>query len=238
MILRFLPTITLLMIGLTANAQSTLSTISPASATEQYATYNGLMERDVAWKKKVFRDADLSDNNNRPLFMNGNGDDHCALAGILVDGVRNGKIKAYSPKTENFNYTLTADEVNDILKNATEAGNLVSADKISRFRIKEDWLFVDKDKPGHMEVRILGLAPCASTVADDGTATIKPLFWIYYPDAKAYLAAHQMATTSKDVQPVSWDDMITGRKFSSKIISVGNASERRAVPPDADKLIK
>jgi hypothetical protein len=83
--------------------------------------------------------------------------------------------------------------------------------------IKEDWLFT-KAK-GEMTVRIMGIAPAKEITDADGIKTTQPLFWIYYPDCRNFLAQFNtqfnLAGNSNN-----WSAYLDGRQFKSKIEKV------------------
>jgi len=166
-----------------------------------------IKEKDVLWKKRVWREIDSLQNN--ALVPQGN-----RLINVLIEGINSGKIKAYSANDDRFSKELTKEEFSAILASQSNIGN------VNKFSIKEDWIFV-KDT-GKMYVRILGIAPVQEIPAATGTTPTKqPLFWIYYPKSRDFLAQHQVQGIELSAT-YNWDEFFESRKFSSKIVRVSN----------------
>jgi len=176
-------------------------------------------EKDIAWKKRVWRQIDANDVANSVLMPSGKPNSN-QLTNVLVAGAMGGSIKAYSAADDQFTAVLTKDELSAVL---SAAG--FNPDKIFKYQIKEDWLFVKKgNDAGKMTVRIVGLAPVAAITNGDGTTTEKPLFWIYFPDSRDFLAQHQISSNSTE----TWLSYFENRQFKSKIDKVGNQSKNGA----------
>jgi hypothetical protein len=58
-------------------------------------------------------------------------------------------------------------------------------------------------------VRILGVAPVVSDGA--GKTTEQPLFWIYYPDSRSYLAEHPVMGAN------GWYDILENQAFTATV---------------------
>ena len=80
-----------------------------------------------------------------------------------------------------------------------------------------------------MKVRILGIAPMIVEV-DNVTLMEyppRPLFWIYFPDARQYLSKFKVFNEDNIASPISWDDLFEMRKFQSYIIKRSNVNNFR-----------
>lgn len=75
-------------------------------------------------------------------------------------------------------------------------------------------------------VRIVAMAPVIEPV-DGGDS--KPAFWVYYPDARAYLAQQRIARPGNG--PENFDEVFEGRFFSSKIDKTSEAMAPPAKDP-------
>ena len=104
--------------------------------------------------------------------------------------------------------------------------NEINTNDIKRFRIKEIWYF--DEATSTMQVRIIGIAPIIDILNDLGQYLgEKPLFWVYYPHAREYFARHKVYIAGNDANPLSWDDYLTMRFFSSYIYKESNVDDMK-----------
>src|SRR5258708_17358354 len=82
-----------------------------------------------------------------------------------------------------------------------------------------------------MDVRIIGIAPLIYDVDQSGNVREgnikKPLFWIYYPEARKTLANAETFNRENDAERRSFDDIFQKRMFSSFIYKESNVYDRR-----------
>ncbi|MDR1199685.1 MAG: gliding motility protein GldN [Prevotellaceae bacterium] len=208
-------------------------------------------EADVVWQRKIWRAVELSEKINHPLyFPTIETNVHKSFIQTLIDGIEKGEIVAYN---EEYTDTLTMKDireqfdaqdreyVDEKLDGSGDTtifvkGNFNWGD-VKELLITEEWFF-DK-RYSQMFVRIVGICPVrvfqrAITTADgDEERTSeyskKQLFWIYYPDARKYLAKTVCYTSKNEAAPMSYDDVFQRRKFSSRIISEGLSMNNRHV---------
>jgi gliding motility associated protien GldN len=168
-----------------------------------------LREADVFWSKRVWRVIDLKEKANLPLrYPIGKIKDRKSFINVIMDAVVEGSLTAYKPSDDEFTFPMTKTEV-DGIGNAgkdtimvpspdppydpvpTEIVKEFSRDKVISYRIKEDWFF-DKQR-SVLDVRIIGIAPMVYDEDEQGNiregAMKKPLFWIYYPEARKIFAS-------------------------------------------------
>jgi len=197
--------------------------------------YEHIREADVPWAKKVWRIIETREKVNipfrnpvRPFFS------------IMVDKINDGKIKAF--KEDNFKEIMTTEDVNkqifridtvpsfdpDTYEETIEVvKNEINADDIKRYRIKEIWYF-DKEE-SLLKVRILGISPLLE-VMDDATGELKyeiPMFWVYYPELREFIAGEAVPNDHNDMYPMTWYDLFENRMFSSYIMKVNNVLDLR-----------
>ncbi|MGZ4049029.1 MAG: type IX secretion system ring subunit PorN/GldN, partial [Bacteroidia bacterium] len=55
---------------------------------------------------------------------------------------------------------------------------------------------------------------------------VKPLFWIYFPDARPYLAKAAVFNRHNDAERMSYDELFTKRMFSSYVYKESNVYNR------------
>lgn len=205
--------------------------------------YDTPREGDVFWKKRVWRLIDVREKMNlhfayekRPLVQ--------ILLDIITKGVEDPDnpmppLRAFADeefKTELDTATLysklyridtvevTDPETFEVSRKVVK--NDFNPKEIERYRIKEIYYF-DKEA-SVMKVRILGIAPISQVKTSDGTTIGEaPLFWIYYPEAREYLAREQMFNENNDASTLSWEDALEQRFFSSYIYKASNVRDNR-----------
>ncbi|MDR2651487.1 MAG: gliding motility protein GldN [Prevotellaceae bacterium] len=208
-------------------------------------------EADIVWQRKIWRAVELSEKINHPLyFPTIEATTYKSFIQTLIEGIEKGEIIAYN---EDYTDTLTMKDIREQFdaqdRQYTDEKLDGSGDTtifvkgsfnwsdVKELLITEEWFF-DK-RYSQMFVRIVGICPVrvfqrAITTADgDEERTSeyskKQLFWIYYPDARNYLAKTICYTTKNEASPMSYDDVFQRRKFSSRIISEGLAMNNRHV---------
>ena len=103
----------------------------------------------------------------------------------------------------------------------------VSSDMISAYNIKEDWFF-DKQR-SVLDVRIIGMCP-VQEVFDGQTGDYKgekPLFWIYFPEARHIFANEVVFNRYSDSEKRTLEDIFWKRSFSSYIYKTSNVYDRQ-----------
>jgi gliding motility associated protien GldN len=97
---------------------------------------------------------------------------------------------------------------------------------VKKLRIKEDWFF-DKQR-SMLEVRIIGICPVVDVFNDDGSYRgQKPLFWIYFPEARTLFAKAEVFNRFNGAARLTYDDFFWKRMFSSYIYKVDNQYDRK-----------
>ncbi|MCX6295458.1 MAG: gliding motility protein GldN, partial [Bacteroidetes bacterium] len=101
----------------------------------------------------------------------------------------------------------------------------IKAANIRQYWIKEDWFF-DKQR-SVMEARIIGICPLAEKVSETGDVIgVKPLFWIYFPEARPYLAKAAVFNRHNDAERMSYDELFVKRMFASYVYKESNVYNR------------
>jgi len=202
-------------------------------------TWQPVREADIMWKKRVWREIDTREKQN--VAFRFAGDENSGggfFIEILIDAIQKGKIKAYSNFDDRFTTALTKDQLIEMITGKTDttwaedpttnqkvmkvSHRDFNPDAITKFRIKEDWIF-DRNL-GRMVTRIVGLAPYKD-IYDPETGNYRasqPMFWLFYPEIRTTLAQYEVFNPENDVARITWDDFFEGRFFSSRIIKVTN----------------
>jgi gliding motility associated protien GldN len=208
-------------------------------------------ESDVVWQRKILRAVELSEKINHPLyFPTIETTTSKSFIQTLIEGIEKGEIVAYN---EDYTDTLTMKDireqfdaqdreyVDEKLDGSGDTTIFVKGSfswaEVKELLVTEEWFF-DK-RYSQMFVRIVGVCPVrvfqrGITTADGDEEKTneyskKQLFWIYYPDARKYLAKTICYTSKNEAAPMSYDDVFQRRKFSSRIISEGLSMNNRHV---------
>ena len=182
-----------------ASAQTRVAGLAPLPTgcvlpqVAQPQPWHFISESDISKKIRAWRDIDSNDPQNKLLAANSQ------LASILVNGFFSGAYKAYSAVDDRFTTQLSRQDIINLLTAGSGGFNPAN---VTKYRIKEDWIYISST--GSMEVRIVGLAPLITIKNVDGSAQDKPAFWVYYPDARNYLAQNKVISKEKPYI-LNWD---------------------------------
>lgn len=198
--------------------------------------YDHVREADILWQRKIWRVIDTREKMNKPFAY-----PERPFFTILLDAAINGDITVYSPEDDKFTVPLTQEEVEgkasridtvvtfDIEtyeEKITVTRNDINPEDIKRFRVKEVW-FIDEES-SEMRVRILGIAPIKDVLNEDGSfAYEEAMFWVYYPHARELLGREKAFNPGNGASPLSWEDMLEFRYFSSYIYKKENEFNER-----------
>lgn len=188
---------------------------------------------DLLWQKRVWREINALEKQNALLMYAG--DEHTGggmLIEVLIDAINRGKLVAYNTVDDRYTTPMTKKELHDLMYpsadtivvidvDGTEVVQVVERDfkpeTITRYRIKEDWLF-DRNT-GQVIVRISGLAPVRDVYDENNQYRgSQAMFWVYYPDARSLLTNGEPLSSHQDMVRTTWDNYFEGRRFSSRII--------------------
>jgi len=198
--------------------------------------YAPVQERDILWEKRVWRVLDLRQKMNQQFTA-----PESQFCEILINGIKEGKLNAFSPEDEKFSFPLPFDELLNTVEKIdsveiVDPETFISSwevvreslnpQDIKKIRIKEIW-YVDS-KTSQLKVRILGIAPVLEVFDDFGNVLYeKPLFWIHYSSSRAFLAQHQVVQQGNARPTISWEDQLERRFFASTIYKVSNIHDER-----------
>lgn len=202
-------------------------------------------EADLMWSKRVWRVIDLREKMNLPLYYP-NEPTVClmSLFDVFKKALLTGELKAYANPIfdDEFTKVMSVDEIQKLFVswdstaqsedinnpgqyNNTPQKTEITSASVQQYWIKEDWFF-DKQR-SVMESRIIGICPLIGKQAESGEVIgVKPLFWIYFPDARPYLAKAASFNSHNDAQRMSYDELFAKRKFSSYVYKESNVYNR------------
>ena len=211
------------------------------SVNRRLIPYTFLREADVAYKKRIWRDIDLRDKINLPLYYPLNyesSETRISLFQVLKRYAISGQIIAFSD--EQFLIPLQISDVktkfskcdsieessfdangNEIITKVWNCDSLSILRNILKYRLKEDWFF-DKQR-SVLDVRILGIQ--ANLYVED-KETFKDLFWVYYPACRPFFAKHEVFNPKNPAENRTFEDIFWKRQFNSTIVKEENVYDR------------
>lgn len=207
-----------------------------------------LREADVMWSKTVWEVIDLTQKINLPLRYPRPNDtkDRKSLIETLMESVKEGTLTAYSTVDDEFTLQMTTEQFNKIGGAGLDTIQIINPDppydshdsavvkefnrdKVIAYRLKEVWFF-DKQR-SVMECRIVGIAPLIFDEDEYGNiregGTKKPIFWVYFPEARKILANTECFNRFNDSERRTFDDIFQKRMFNSYIVKESNVYNRR-----------
>jgi len=198
--------------------------------------YENIREDDAVYKVRVWREIDAREKQNLTFRYSANEDNgNQRFIAILLRSIQNGDLTAFSGDDDRFTKPITALDAmnafgtgNDTVPVTDRDGNTVSyqvrpkaidPDSIYKFQVKEEWIF-DKES-SRLFVRILGIAPVIPFRLSTGEMlpdSYRPVWWVYYPDARPVLAKAEVYNAKNFAARMSWEDLFETRMFSSYIV--------------------
>ena len=237
-------------IQLPAPAQNVLdgAYVPETNLTKRVIPYPHLREADVMYKRRVWQEIDLRQKFNHPFYFPLDQiRDRKNLFDVIMFGIEvEGSLTPYyaGPLGEQdefqeelvlgsekwrktigkMEYVAQTDEYGEKTGGMDSTYVKVKAEEITRYRIKEDWIW-DKQR-SERYVRIIGIAPMQEKFKDGVSIGFKPIFWIYYPQARYVFANHEVYNTFNDAQRRTYEDLFQKRYFSSYIVKEDNSFDR------------
>jgi gliding motility associated protien GldN len=215
--------------------------IKENTPTRRVIPYTHVREADVMWHRRIWREIDLREKINHPLYyplqpLN----DRKSLYDVIKKSIEDGELTAYDVMDDEFKIQLTKSQAiaamgdTQIVYLEDEYGDPTIEQKtfepiesidIVRYRIKEDWFF-DRER-SVMDVRIMGLSPVKNVLDDNGELRgQKPLFWIYFPEARYVFANYDVFNRHNDAERRTFEDVFWKRMFNSYIYKRSNVYDR------------
>jgi gliding motility associated protien GldN len=221
--------------------------IKEHTKTQRVVPYPYIREADVMWYRRVWREIDLREKINMPLYYPTEPiQDRKSLFDVIKQGVlEDGSITAYDPgpiaADDEFTKALLPTEVKAMLFKAdtTTTENIytgqmdtvisnveVTSDKVKKYILKEDWIF-DRQR-SVMDIRIIGVCPMRESFGPDGEVRgYTPMFWLYFPELRYVLVNWEVYNRENDAERRSFDHLFWTREFNSTITKVSNVYDRK-----------
>ena len=207
--------------------------------------YPYLREADVVWTRRIWRILDMREKLNQPFYFPEKPQNSWrSFVQIIMDGLKEGTVTAYSSESDQFLVPLTYKELMDQMER-TDSVKLPRPDNpdimfdtviktefdpanVKKIKIKEDFYF-DRQR-SLVEVRILGICPVVDQI-DKTTGEKrfdKNLFWIYFPECRNLFAKNEMFNLKNgSAGRMTYDDVFMKRMFSSYVYKEENVYDRQ-----------
>ena len=213
--------------------------------------YGYVDDRDVLYSRMTWEKVILDERINFPMYYpvdtNNIGRDRRSLFDVLMTNIKNGNIENIYDDSY-FTAKRTLKDIEAALKSVdtTELGieqlnageelsaeyidirEITSAD-IVEYHIKGLWYF-DK-RQSELKFRILGIAPVAPDVnfIDSDETDLVPLFWVFFPDARAVLHKAKAFNNKNSAMPISFDHLLNSRRFNGYVFREENVQGDRTI---------
>jgi gliding motility associated protien GldN len=206
--------------------------------------YPYLREADIIWTRRLWRVLDMREKMNQPFYFPEKPQNNWrSLVQIIMDGLKEGTVTAYSSESDQFLVPLTYKELIDKL-NRTDSVKLPRPDNpdimfdtvikvefdpsnVKKLKIKED-VYFDRQR-SVVEVRILGICPVVDEI-DKNTGEKrfeKNLFWIYFPECRNLFAKNELFNLKNgSAGRMTYDDVFMKRMFSTYVYKEENVYDR------------
>jgi len=206
--------------------------------------YSPLRQADVIYSKRVWQVIDFREKINQPFYYPIK--DHLqwkSFITVILEAVYSGELTAYNAEDDDeFTIPMSVSSVQTMLDGVAVQvqqrdldGNITGTTtayedrfekaEVKKIRLKEVWYF-DKQR-SQLQVRILGLCPVWEYTTKDGQFKRTPLFWIYFPEARAVLARAEVFNRKNGAERRTYDDIFWKRMFSSYVYKEENVYDRQ-----------
>lgn len=173
------------------------------------------------WKKEVARMIDMREKEDTVVHHLRDANEDTSLIVLLMNGIKSGKITAYSAFDHSFTTKFTAADLDNSITPKPDTiliTDPVTGDEITRvvkrdfdpemihkYRILEDWTF--DPESGKTQIQIKGIAPIKEIYGEDGMFRgIQAMFWVKYEDVSGMLAKIQQYHPNHNLNSLLWDD--------------------------------
>jgi gliding motility associated protien GldN len=203
--------------------------------------YEHIREDDAVYRQRVWREIDVHEKMNLPFVYKASEDNgNQRFISILLNLIHAGDVTAFDANIDDrFTTPMTFRQIAESMvgkphtiqipdmtqdpdgsKGLTKDTTIqedFNPDQVERYEIKEEWVF-DKES-SRMYVRILGIAPEKTILNADGSfRAVLPIFWVYYPDLRTFLAKYEAYNGKNYGARMSWEELFESRMFSSRVV--------------------
>lgn len=195
------------------------------------------MEEDVVWRRDIYRELDLNEDANAPLYYPVEPlGSQVNLFTYIFKLMLSGRIQTYQYKLDGNESFNAADVVKPkafldnyhIYYEKDERGRMhldnsdIPSREVKSYYIKESSYFDQRTSTFHTQV--LALCPIMTRDDDFGDGGNKyPLFWVKYADIAPYLSKQQIMTSNlNNAAVMSVDDYFVRNQYKGKIYKTNN----------------
>ena len=203
----------------------------------KYLEYSHVDEKDIMWSKIVYEEIDLSEKFNHPLLFPKDGlynNERRSLWRTIREAILSNKVaNVYNDANPNFTEKFERETYLRRIENreGPEVVPLKSMDIVS-YKIKGIW-YVDK-RIGEMRYRLLGIMPRGKDMNNLTNDAPVDLFWLWYKDLRPILHKQLVFDDRNNANRVTFDQMLTSRRFTARIYAIDNVFNDRAVDQYVD----
>lgn len=214
-------------------------------------------DADMAWMRVIYRQIDLNDDRNAPLYYPEDlVDGQENLFRIILRLVANNEVPAYEylDGREVFTDQYKV-KVGDMLdrfyilhtqaKGSTEKNpkftieeSDVPANEVLSYYILERWEF--DTRTNRMRTRVEAICPVLHRAGDWGGEAVKyPMFWVKMENLRPYLAQQEIFTTDdNNLATTTYDDFFANNMYKGEIYKTRNLKNKSMMQlyPDPDDL--
>jgi gliding motility associated protien GldN len=199
--------------------------------------YDNLRVDDQVYKQIVWKDLSVAEKINATFRYAGEDDNGSQnFFYILLQHIRDGDLTAFDAVNDRFTTPLNIGEVSKSMGTSTSSMDVPDIEKdptgtlgimktvtiteefninaIIGYRIKEEIIF-DRET-SRMHFRTLGIAPLMEKDIAGQKVSI-PMFWVYYPDARPFLAKHEAYNPKNMAMRMSWEEIFESRYYAGNI---------------------
>lgn len=206
--------------------------------------YQGVREADVIWAKLLWREINLGEKVNLPLYFPKEPlDGRYSLVDLLLKGIKNQTIMAFDTDDDEFKVPIGYDAIlkkfgagTKMIDQEQPDGSVIQVpvtteaitSEVKKVLVKELWYF-DKQS-STMQVRIIGLCPVRVYKKESSPDELQmKLFWINYNDCRTNLVQQEVYNNRNDALRLSFDDIFIRRRFSSIVMKESNVYNNRSI---------
>lgn len=209
----------------------------------RYIPYTYLRQADVTWEKRIWRNIDMREKVNQPLYFPKEPNvSRISLMQLITKYILSGDIIAF--RDEEFLVPYEKSEIREKLVQRSdsteqeqfdEQGNVYYVkvagavdstwifNNFCQLQLKEDWFF-DRQK-SVLEVRIVGLGFNVLLPGKEDLGC-NSLFYVYFPACRPFFARHEVFNPRNDSERRTFEDIFWKRQFTSTIVKESNVYDR------------
>ena len=210
--------------------------------------YDNIRIDDQVYKQIIWKDISVFEKINSTFRYEAEENDGSqTFFYVLLQHIRDGDLTAFDAANDRFTTPLklsdiskamtggsTTIQVPDMVNDPDGTKGLMrdttiyeefDVNSVIGYRVKEEVIF-DRET-SRMHFRTLGIAPLKEKEIA-GQKVMIPMFWIYYPDARPFLAKHEAYNPRNMAMRMSWEEIFESRYYAATIYksTIRNANDK------------